>query len=598
VNTTTATSREFVDERRKMRRAALGRCVLVFLVSFLLLFLGMTRRPSVFDEGIVVTAAMRVAAGQIPHRDFYALYGPAQFYILAGLFKLFGKFLLVERLFDVFSKALVVTTVYTIASAYCRKSIAGYTYIVALLWLFGLDQWPASPMVAVSFLNLTSSILILPVFAGRASPLSLLAAGALAGLASLFRYDTGIALLVVHACAISIAVYLRGSGISKRLRTFASTFWPYLMGFACVTLPPLLYYLSVAPIGPLVHDMILYPAKYYYRGRNLPFPAIDLYTLEDLGIYLPIMIVAATLYVAVAGYFGMAGKDARSSAGTFEKQEWQGFLVTLGILTAAMYFKGYVRVSLFQMSLAIIPSLLLIAVLFQHRLSFSRPARILVACLMGTSFLPAASLAFDETKDFYINHLSVPEYIFSVVRGVLPQAQASWCKSGNPLTRGLCFLPEMDRARTIEFIESHTRPDQRLYVGLTRHDKIFAADNITYFAAQRLPATRWSELDPDLESRYDVQTQMVDEFERNVPPYIVLDLEFAQESEPNDSSRSSGVTLLDDYIRDKYQQVASFGLMSVWQRRYSPDDAAHRQARRQRDGYATECASIQMEKNL
>ena len=160
MSTTTASSRDFVDERRKMRRAAIVESVLVFLVSFLLLFLGMTRRPSVFDEGSRTDGrTMRVAAGQIPHRDFYALYGPAQFYILAGLFKLFGKFLLVERLFDVFSKALVVTTVYAIASAYCRKSIAGYTYIVALLWVFGLNQWPASPMVAVTLLNLIGSIL-------------------------------------------------------------------------------------------------------------------------------------------------------------------------------------------------------------------------------------------------------------------------------------------------------------------------------------------------------------------------------------------------------------------------------------------------------
>jgi hypothetical protein len=423
----------------------------------------------------------------------------------------------------------------------------------------------------VTLLNLSGSILILPVFRGTASARRLFAAGAVAGLASLFRYDTGIALLVVHACAISIAVYLRGSGISNRLRTFASTFWPYLMAFACVTLPPLLYYLSVAPLGPLVHDMILYPAKYYYRGRNLPFPQIGLHSLEDLGIYLPIMIAAAALYAAVAGYLG-----ARNSAGMVEKQEWQGFLITFGLLTAAMYFKGYVRVSLFQMSLAIIPSLLLIAVLFQHRLSSSRPARVSIACLMGASFLSAASLAFHGTKDFYVNHLSVAEYIFSADRGGLPQAQANWCKRGNPLTRGLCFLPEIDRARTIEFIDSHTTPDQPLYVGLIRHDKIFAADNITYFATQRLPATRWSELDPDLESRYDVQTQMVDEFEKNVPPYIVLDSEFAQQNEPNDSSKSSGVTLLDDYIRDRYQQVASFGLMSVWQRRYSPEDPAHR----------------------
>jgi hypothetical protein len=34
--------------------------------------------------------------------------------------------------------------------------------------------------------------------------------------------------------------------------------------------------------------------------------------------------------------------------------------------------------------------------------------------------------------------------------------------------------------------------------------------------------------------------------------------------EPNDSSKSSGVTLLDDYIHSKYQLVQTFGLESVW----------------------------------
>ena len=71
----------------------------------------MSRRPVVYDEGLMLTAAMRVAAGQIPHRDFYANYGPAQFYLLAGLFKLFGETILVERLYDIVLKALVVTAV-------------------------------------------------------------------------------------------------------------------------------------------------------------------------------------------------------------------------------------------------------------------------------------------------------------------------------------------------------------------------------------------------------------------------------------------------------------------------------------------------------
>jgi hypothetical protein len=99
----------------------------------------------------------------------------------------------------------------------------------------------------------------------------------------LFRYDTGIALLGVHACAIAIAIYLRVEGISNRVRTFADSFWPYLVGFAILTLPPALYYLSVAPLRPVVYDIILYPRHHYYGSRNLPFPVISLRELDYLG---------------------------------------------------------------------------------------------------------------------------------------------------------------------------------------------------------------------------------------------------------------------------------------------------------------------------
>ena len=56
----------------------------------------------------MLVAAMRVAAGQIPHRDFYAIYGPGQFYVLAGLFKLFGQTILIERIVDLIFRSLVV----------------------------------------------------------------------------------------------------------------------------------------------------------------------------------------------------------------------------------------------------------------------------------------------------------------------------------------------------------------------------------------------------------------------------------------------------------------------------------------------------------
>ena len=128
------------------RRGPIVSLFFVFLLSYCILFLGMSRRPHIYDEGLVLTAAMRVAGEQIPHRDFYANYGPAQFYLLAGLFKLFGESsILVERLFDLLIKALLVTTVYGIALDYCRQLVAAVIAIVTVLWLIGLYDLPGRP---------------------------------------------------------------------------------------------------------------------------------------------------------------------------------------------------------------------------------------------------------------------------------------------------------------------------------------------------------------------------------------------------------------------------------------------------------------------
>jgi hypothetical protein len=542
-------------------RSSLIQLGVVFLLSFLLLFLGMTRRPGFYDEGIVVTGAMRVAAGQIPHRDFYFIYGPAELYILSSLFKIFGESLLAERGFDLLTKALLVTSVYAIALSQCRRAIAVFISMITILWLFGLKEFGFAT-TPVSLLNLLGSCLILPAFVGRVSTRRMLAAGALSGAAALFRYDTGIALVGVHACVLLIAIHLRFDGTANRLLVFASTFWPYLLGFALFTLPPAIYYCSHAPLAPILHDVMIFPARYYHRARYLPFPGIDLKGLENLGVYLPLAVAGISLFALAERRFRPARLE-----NTPQQQQWYGFLVTFTLLLVVMYLKGLVRVTTWQMYLAIIPSLLLVAVLFQHKSMFPRPLRFSISCLLWLSLLPAAWSALHEVRFEYLWHSSVAQRIFSFTRNGDPETEKEWCKITNPLTTGFCFFPEEDRVKTIEFIISHTRPGQTLYVGVGHHDRIFANDNIIYFATQRMPATRWSHFDPDLQNRYDIQMQMVDELKRNAPPYIVLDSEFELSREPNDSSKSSGVTLLDEYIHDKYQPSETFGTMSVWQRR-------------------------------
>src|SRR5258708_1768620 len=55
----------------------------LFVFAFLFVFAAINRAGSIYDEGLILTGAMRVANGEIPHRDFYANYGPAQFYVVA-----------------------------------------------------------------------------------------------------------------------------------------------------------------------------------------------------------------------------------------------------------------------------------------------------------------------------------------------------------------------------------------------------------------------------------------------------------------------------------------------------------------------------------
>jgi hypothetical protein len=198
-------------------------------------------------------------------------------------------------------------------------------------------------------------------------------------------------------------------------------------------------------------------------------------------------------------------------------------------------------------------------VLFHHKSQFGLGGRVAVDLLLVLSFLAPLWASWHFFCTEYSLHLLVAERPDQSPRWV------EWCNTPNPLTKGLCFLPEEDRMHAIEFLIRHTRPGQRLYSGVPHHDRIVANDNLIYFATQCLPATHWSHFDPGQQTRADIQTQMIGELERKQPAYVVLDAEFDDVREPNESANSSGVTLLDGYIRSQYRLAANFGTISVLQ---------------------------------
>jgi len=68
--------------------------------ALLIMFLIVHARTTynVYDEGIISYGAVRILHGDVPYRDFWTMYAPAQFYIVAVLYKLFGLKLLVVRI--------------------------------------------------------------------------------------------------------------------------------------------------------------------------------------------------------------------------------------------------------------------------------------------------------------------------------------------------------------------------------------------------------------------------------------------------------------------------------------------------------------------
>jgi hypothetical protein len=539
----------------------------LFVTTFILLFLGMDRGFDFYDEGINLVDAMRVAAGQVPHRDFYVNYGPAQFYTLAWLFHLFGPSVFVERMYDLALRSAIVTVTWAILASRCKRWVAVCTTVVCGFWLFSSGvPTIAYSIIPILLLVLLGSVLLLPMFSSDLSKLKAILAGCTAGLVTLFRYDVGFALVVVHLSSILIAASLRKKYAEPGLRQTLSTLSFYALGVAILFLPPALLYLSVAPIHPFVHDVIIYPAKYYARARSLPFPGLRWRSLENIAIYIPVVVAVLCLYTVVTTRM-REGDPFAGPADLTRNQGRIGFFVLFGLLGTALYFKGVVRVSVAQMLLSILITIIPLAMLFDYTAGKWPRLHRLVQWTMVLSVFAATWSALKEVRVLYLNHSSVLQEILSPSGPASIRSETAWCGVPNRLHTGLCFLVDPSHIDAISYLGEHSKPSERIFVGLSRHDRLVSNDLLTYFASDRLPATRWAQFDPDLQTRADIQNAMIRELEDQKIRHVILESQFDAQVEPrNDSSRSSGVTLLDEYIRQHYRLLETTGAITIWSR--------------------------------
>ena len=531
---------------------------LIFSGSFVLLAATMSRKINVYDEGQILVSAMRVAQGEVLHRDFYEIYGPAQFYVLAGLFKMFGFSILVDRVWDTIVRAMIVTVAFLIVQRGGARREGLFAAGLVLIWMsfFGYYVYTVFPALLFALL---AALCLLPVFEDRRSPPLLFSSGLCIGVTVLFRYDVGFYTFAASTLVTAGYVLSRPLPLGARVADLLRVLLPIYLGLGIVCIPVAVAYVSSGMLQDFLFDVIYFPAQAYRRMRAMPFP--DLETLRavptQIGVYLPFFVWLAALSTVLF---------SRRSPGSLEAipaRHW--IMLLLGLLSALFYLKGLVRPALIQLALSIVPALMLSAMLLQakrrspDRLPAIAAAWAALFIVLLPTFVAAAQDGYATVQNaIWITQRST----WSAATADTPADLAS-CRPVPGLQRVACFEIDQTRADAIQYVEAHTRPNDVIFVGLSRHDRILGNDLLFYFIGGWIPATKWHHFDSGLQSNREIQTAMIGELQAAKPPYVVLESEWEDFDEPNESAVSSGVTLLDDFLRSNFQPVQVFGKLTV-----------------------------------
>ena len=528
----------------------------IALIAIAVVYLqpGLSRWLNIYDEGLMAYGAVRVMDGQAPYRDFWGMYSPGQFYVLALLLKLFGPSIMVERLWDVAVRAVLACVIFFLAARLSSWKAALPVWLVSLIWLeyFGFFGYPIFTGLLFVMLSCWGMAHRGTASGGTASSLwglvraqvavPLLVAGGFAGVAAWFRHD--LAMYVVAAELLVLFGYgmaeSSGEGtLVRRVGAAMRGLVPYLVALVVAVAPVALLLLATAPLGELVNQLLVFPLTVFPRMRDLPYPPP---ALANLPYYLPFVVYAVTAVLAVLAV-RHARKEQTPDRAALGARAWAaGAVILFGLFG---FNQANIRSDLIHIPQFFLPAIVLMAPLMAGFKPVLKEYNYAVAAPTAAVLL---LLAIPAVGAYVENYPKQPPARHSIARA-----------QGVPV--------DTNQLRAIQFIQQSTTPTETIYSAVARHDKIFINDVMFYFLAERHSATRYHELHPGQATTLPVQQEIAADLERNSTRYIVVVDMFGEVCEPNASCQSSGVTYLDDYIRQHYGTLAQYGPYRVLMRR-------------------------------
>jgi hypothetical protein len=517
----------------------------VILPLMLLLLFGSIKVPvNPYDEGIVLVGATQIMAGKVPYRDFWTIYSPGQFYTLAVLFRIFGTNVMVERVYDrLIIMALIIVT-YSVECMVIPRNRAVIVAVFSAVFLStaGSYGYPVFPALLSSVLAF--GCLLKFVNANRRYWLFL--AGVFVGITALFRHDFGA--YAGGTLAATLLIYRLCNQASNHVQLPSSTreLFLFVKGGLIALFPLLLYLALSGALRQVWRDLFVFTLTVQMRMRHIPLPGI-VPTLTRHGLFAWLTfwgcVSALGLSTVVVIDTIWSTLNKRTALGAQEVGMVTSTLFGLFLLAQAMQRFDWIH---------LLPSFFF-ALLAGAGVFCNSPPR--------------------SSKLFRLRMLVAVSLIAVALPGVLPLSLSIATIGFRPpwrcyshLGRAACTAIESDEERAIDYILARTRKDEYIFVGSQRHDLVFINDVIFYFLADRPIPVAYDEMDPGQVTTAPVQEAIVDDL-RSKEVRIVVLVEWPIPSEPNCSSLSSGVRILDDFIHGAYDRVVRFRRYEIWQRR-------------------------------
>jgi hypothetical protein len=454
------------------------------------------------DEGLMLQAGERIADGQLPYRDFYANYGPGQYFLVGGLDWLFGPSLMTWRIVRVLLDAGVAVLAYLLVRRDAPEPLAlGAWLAVAAAMAFPSIPHPNPAALALGFAAL--------LLAARRPAL----AGALTGLAVVFRLDLGLAALAGVALT---------AGPRAAARSLAAC-----AGVAIVLMAPVV----IAAPGDFWDQTIGFALDEQGLQR-LPLPGAWEGGFEPNKIlehYYPYVLLAGcALWLAVA-------LRRRLPARLWAPAP----LAAAGVLYLLARADVYHLVPL----AAVLPVLLATAAAREPRRAWAA-ALVVVLGLVAVQGLDLKRIQVLDPPPLATIDVDVADGVKA------PPAEAQ-------------ALEQLSR-----YVRSRVPPGAPVFVANPRFDLVNVGNPLVYVLVGRPNPTRYDVMQPGVVTTAPVQREIVADLQRSQPRLVIRWLSpVADQRFDNGAGRSSGVHLLDRYLAHTYAPSRRFGDYQVLVRR-------------------------------